>query len=79
MFFFQYQENCEKKSEKYELLVFRLFAQVLSAKLPQRIFPVLKSGLFVIASAIVYFQGGTRKVSEKNSSNLFFRFNWCLL
>ena len=38
--FFQIKE-IEKSSEKNELLVFRLFAQVLSAKLSQRFLLVL--------------------------------------
>ena len=39
-FFFNIKEN-EKKNEKNELLIFRLFAQILSAKLPQRILLLL--------------------------------------
>ena len=50
--FFSIKE-IEKKNEKNELLVYRLFAQVSSAKLPQRILLVLWTILILNASASV--------------------------
>ena len=54
--FFSVSRKLEKKSERNELLVFRLFAQVLSAKLTQGILFVLLTLFIVVARvSVVYF------------------------
>ena len=54
--FFSVSRKLEKKSERNELLVFRLFAQVLSAKLTQGILFVLLTLFIVVARvSVVHF------------------------
>ena len=75
-FLFQYQGNRKKSSEKNELLVFRLLAQVLSAKLSQRFMLVLQKILLEPVSENVVqsvFEEGLERF-KKNSKYFFFSF-----
>ena len=63
------------------MLVFQLFAQVLSANLPQPILLVLQTIFLLVASANVVhsnFKGGLERFL-KNHKTFFFHLSWCLL